>query len=394
MNFKQNTLFQDDTSLASGEGSVVVIVGSTRTLSTIQRRFNQLIARLQDQRQELARWKTFQQEFHERMARDYEPLSTQLRQKQIEMVKLLDRTLDGKGLGSKQRHKVFDIFSQILQDLLAEASDAELVRLYDKYADVAFTDEQKNAIETMTTLAREAFGIDTQDYSGGEGPEELAAWIGEQVRRSESEPAPSPKRKRKSRAGLSEAMANKTAEGGTRALREIFRKLVSELHPDREADPAKLLRKTDLMKEVNRAYAAGDLLRLLEIQLDIEQIDAAKIANLAEEQLGRYIKVFEEQSRRLREEIAEILEPFAMVTGRRSSTQLTPECVRRALQSDIQGLKHLLRDIESDLVRFQDTRQLKDSIRLYRIEPMEEEDWIPSPRRPQARGQRNSSGRT
>jgi curved DNA-binding protein CbpA len=42
-------------------------------------------------------------------------------------------------------------------------------------------------------------------------------------------------------------------------VREVFRKLASELHPDRETDPAEHARKTELMQRVNQAYKAGDL---------------------------------------------------------------------------------------------------------------------------------------
>jgi len=69
------------------------------------------------------------------------------------------------------------------------------------------------------------------------------------------------------------AQRDQAAQGGTRAVREVFRKLASELHPDRETDPAEHARKTELMQRVNQTYKAGDLLALLELQLSIEQID-------------------------------------------------------------------------------------------------------------------------
>ena len=94
-------------------------------------------------------------------------------------------------------------------------------------------------------------------------------------------------------------------------MREVFRKLVSELHPDRETDPVEYARKTEAMQRVNQAYKAGDLLALLEMQLRIEQIDPAALAGLAEERLRHYIHVLEEQSRRLRDELAEFVAPFA-----------------------------------------------------------------------------------
>lgn len=49
------------------------------------------------------------------------------------------------------------------------------------------------------------------------------------------------------------------------SLREVYRRVASALHPDRETDPAERDRKTVLMQQANRAYAAQDLLGLLEL---------------------------------------------------------------------------------------------------------------------------------
>ncbi|WP_143605999.1 hypothetical protein [Variovorax sp. 54] len=57
-------------------------------------------------------------------------------------------------------------------------------------------------------------------------------------------------------------------------MRDIFRKLASAPHPDRETDAQQRKVKTALMQKANQAYAANDLLALLELQLQL-QIDAS-----------------------------------------------------------------------------------------------------------------------
>lgn len=52
-----------------------------------------------------------------------------------------------------------------------------------------------------------------------------------------------------------------------------------------EPDPAERERKTALMQRANEAYANKNLLQLLELQLELEHIDAAHLANLAPERL-------------------------------------------------------------------------------------------------------------
>jgi hypothetical protein len=51
-----------------------------------------------------------------------------------------------------------------------------------------------------------------------------------------------------------------------RSLRELFRSLASAVHPDRARQEPERERRTEVMKEVTRAYEAGDLARLIELE--------------------------------------------------------------------------------------------------------------------------------
>jgi hypothetical protein len=381
-----------DDALTMPSRSVVGIVGSAPLLTPAQRKFNQLIERLTLQRQELTRWREFRLIYHAQLAEHYQPAVTRLREKQIAMARLLDRALGGKVLGKRERAKVRDILGQLLSQLLAEAQDPELVRLYDKYAERSFRDEQQEHLDVMRTLASHAFGVDVSAYEGGESPEELAQWLDEQVGATRPEPKQRGQRQSTAKTRAREAIRDLAAEGATRAVREVFRKLVSELHPDRETDPAEHARKTELMQRVNQAYKAGDLLALLELQLSIEQINPAALAGLAEERLKHYIHVLEEQSRRLRDELAEFVAPFAMVMGGSPGRKLSPAIVQRALEADMREIECLVRVIEADLVRFEDLPSFKRSLQDYQIDPLDDMDLaMPSECRPRRR--RRAGGR-
>lgn len=86
-------------------------------------------------------------------------------------------------------------------------------------------------------------------------------------------------------------------------MREVYRKLASALHPGREPDERQREAKTALMQRVNQAYEANDLLVLLELQLQIEQIDASQIANASEQRLKHYNKVLSDQLTELKLEL-------------------------------------------------------------------------------------------
>jgi hypothetical protein len=386
----QQTFLDDEVLVYSGRNTVPVVgvVGSAATLTKSQKRFNNLIERLTRQRQELARWQAFRQTYHQQLADNYHPVAAHLRDKRIAMVRLLDRAMDGKALKIRERAKVRDIIGHLLSQLLAEAQDADLVRFYDKYADRSFADEQQEHGDFMRTLASEAFAIDMVAYPGGASPEELAAWFDEQVQATGPEPRRSAGRKKNTKTIAREAQRDQAVEGGTRAVREVFRKLVSELHPDRETDPAEHARKTELMQRVNQAYKAGDLLALLELQLSIEQINSAALAGLADERLRHYIHVLEEQSRRLRDELSEFIAPFAMAVGDCPLSKLTPAIVQRALDADIREIAGMARALEADLIRFQDVQQLKSSLHYYLIDPLDGEEWATAPEQCQPRSRR------
>ncbi len=336
-----------------------VIGGAARSapLRKTQKQFNQLVERLTRQREELRLWQAYKQTYQQQLASDYQPLAARLREKRMATVVVLDRAMDAASLGPRERKKVRAILDALLADLLAESEDPELVRIYDKYAEVSFADEKRTRMELLKAVASEDYGVAVESYAGADTLEDLTEWLREQARAQRPEPN-KPLRKQ----------AAKSAEGGAQTVREVFRKLVSELHPDREPDPAAHARKTELMQRVNQAYKAGDLLSLLELQVGNEQIDAAALAGLAEERMRRYIQVLNEQSRRLRAELALLLAPFASVVGEPRPRTMTPAAVQRALEGDVRKLKETLRAVEMDLMLFKNTTNLKRSLEHYRIE--------------------------
>jgi hypothetical protein len=64
----------------------------------------------------------------------------------------------------------------------------------------------------------------------------------------------------------------------SQSVRDVYRRLASALHPDREPDAQERERKTVLMQKANEAYAQGNLLVLLELQLAAEQIDRPHVS--------------------------------------------------------------------------------------------------------------------
>ena len=89
-----------------------------------------------------------------------------------------------------------------------------------------------------------------------------------------------------------------TVDAG-KLLKEVYRKLTSALPPDREPDLAERARKTALMSEVNKAYESGNLLKLLQLQLQTLEVDSLVAATLADEKLQLINYTLRQQYREL-----------------------------------------------------------------------------------------------
>ena len=374
---KQVSLFDNDGAESRGLVTALGVTGGTATLTIEQKQFNKSIAQVEAKRRELAQWQAFVPVYHKRLAAEIEPLLVRTREKRVAMVMLLDRAMDGRALNKTQKAKVADILIGQLSELLGETRDTELVRLYDKHSGVSFDDKQQDDMEFVRAFAADAFGVELDDNCTVNTPEELARLVAERAHAAGTGRAPQPERKRKksTKAIAQEALREQAAQGAGKVIREVFRKLASELHPDREPDPEERARKTVLMQQVNQAYNAGDLLALLELQLSVEQIDPASLANMTQERLTHYILLLKEQLQRLQEELSELRQPFATLMAGRVPRQFTPEAVQRALDTDICELQATLRGLEADLVSFQDISRLKSSLKRYQIGESDRDDF-------------------
>jgi hypothetical protein len=373
---KQQSLFDGDDRRGADRPIVPLgMVGDAASLSKAQRRFNRLIADIEVARHELARWNAYLPIYGQRVRAEIEPIQTRLRQAHIAMVELLDRAMRGGRLIKTQRAKVRGILSSMLSGLLEEGHEPALEKLHDKYCGVRYEEGQRQEAEMLRELASDFLGVGVDDDAIS-SPEAMARAIGQKMRApaGEAEPAPRTRRKKSAQAAARETVRQQAEQGASRSVREIYRKLVSELHPDREMDPVERARKTQLIQKVNQAYEGKDLLALLELQLAIEQIDPLALANMAEERLQHYNLVLEEQLKRLQQEVSELAMPFVMMLADAVPRKVTPAVVQRAIDEDLQTMRLDLQQLQSDLERFRDIRQLKASLRDYRIQAVGEDD--------------------
>jgi hypothetical protein len=368
----------DPSADASSVSRALAMGSGSNRLTPEQKKFQKLIARIDAIRQELAQWHAFVPIYQRRCAEEWEPLSAKLRQERIALVRVLDRAMDSGELTRKQQAKVEDILMGQLSMLLESGDEAELVSLHDKYSEMTFEEVQEAESTLMRAMAVDALDLD--EDAEVNSPEELEELIRERMERARAEDAAAAGRTKRANpdAAAREALQEQAERGASAAVRAVYRKLASELHPDRELDPDERVRKTVLMQRVNQAYEAGDLLALLELQLEIEQLDASALASLARGRLAQYNLVLAEQVERLEEELVEVTSPFVRMQSGGVPRNLTPVTVSRSLDADLREMKDILRELKTDVARFRDVNYLKASIKYYRVERPDDDDLMDS----------------
>jgi hypothetical protein len=316
------------------------------SLSQGQKVFNALIKKLEAERQLLAAWQEMISLLQQHYVKQYQPLMRSYHGLVAQLVRLLDDAYSAKGLSRHDQEKISHIICSVSAGIIDDSDAAELKRIYHMHggADVDTGMEQQNDAGESTQAADANLGAATAYEHERSG-----------------------KRKKSAKALTREAKQQEELQNASQSVREVYRKLASALHPDREQDPVERVRKTTLMQRVNIAYDKKDLLGLLELQLEIEQIDQSRINSLSEQRLQHYSKVLMEQLAELRDEIAGLEADFRMRFNVGQAEPLSPALAMRHLKNNIKGLQQHIGGLKNDLLAFEDVRNIKAWLKNYRI---------------------------
>ncbi|HEV7813988.1 MAG TPA: hypothetical protein VGP06_02675 [Janthinobacterium sp.] len=349
------------------------------TLSKAQKQFNKLIKDLQKQRILLRAWQDVELAYQRLYEAQYQPLLARFDEVRIELLQLFDRKYHEKALSKADRANLAHFISTVAAEVLGHGARAKVKELFNKYSGKDFdtlVDREKKEIKA---LIKEVFGIEIDDGIDLDDRQAVLKAAAEQVRKMQEheEQGRSPFPGRKKSAGEPGKEAQREAQPETRreegeknvsqSLREVYRKLASALHPDRALDPQERVRKTGLMQRVNAAYAAQNLLELLELQLETEQIDQASAGAIDEQRLKHYNQILKEQSAELALEAEHVELVFRMRYGIDEGQPGQPAALLDGLRGDILDLQESIASLEEDLRQFQETKKLKAFLKDYRM---------------------------
>lgn len=349
-------------------------------LGKAQKAFNRLLQQIEKKRAKLAAWEAIAPPFQRQYTAEMQPLLQAARALKVASARALDQIGTGKGLNKREKRLVSMLIVDLAGDLLVDAEDAEIKALYNKHTGSNFDADQAVMLDGLRGVVEAGLGIDLGDDVDFSSPEDVMARIRERVEERErlaAGRARQPGRKKSAQALDREARQAADEQGASQSIREIYRKLASALHPDREADPVERARKTVLMQRANQAYEKGNLLLLLELQIELEHIDQAGIHGLGEARLSQYNRMLKEQLAELDTEAQRVEGEFRLRFGISPHGTISPATLLRGLAEQIAMVVIEVREMRDDLAAFQDVQATRAWLKAMPERPWMDLDQIP-----------------
>lgn len=310
-----------------------------------QARFDKLTQQIEQARARLAAWQEQLPVFMGTHRARLLATSKEVQAIHVNWLHELDRLLGEKGWTQRERDCLEDLLCETAWHILESQRepDPTVQALYDRHAARPYAHVQASDQEGLAGMMRD---LADMDPDLGLGPFEDAF--------TDAQASPNPGKPSKAQA-RQQAEAELTAQ----SLRDIYRKLASALHPDREPDPVKRDARTALMQRVNQAHDQKDLLALLTLQIETAQICPSDIAQTAPERLKRYNKALSDQLAQVQAEVKEIEFGFRMDFMVPPAVNLHPHQLIKVLDLHLAQMHHTRLALERDLATFTDRAATK-----------------------------------
>lgn len=337
------------------------IVQTTQApLNKEQKAFNNLIRKIEAKRARLAEWDTAAARFKQEYAAGLMPLQEEETDLQFRLAQALDRAHTQKGLTKSERRKLAIMIVDLARAVLEHTEHDELKGLYNKHSQSDFDDEEAAGLEVMKSMLEDVLGMDLGEDVDMRCAEDVLKRVESQSREQEERrEAKAVSRRKSAKQQAREAQLEAQEKQVSQSIREVYRKLASSLHPDREPDPAEKQRKTELMQRANEAYDKGNLLQLLELQLQLEHIDQSHLAAIGPQQRKHYIKILNGQLRELGLETQRVEDEFAAQFGLSPFERYDPKDLMPMLHADLSACEVRIRQLGEHLEAASDVPRLK-----------------------------------
>ena len=304
-----------------------------------QERFAFLLSEIEKVRAAHAKAEALFLRFRRDNAEKLAPLREALRAACRESVRALDRLLDQPGWSRLDRVALLDMLRSTAEALLESGDgDVEIKTIFDKHNPISFDALKEDELQVLKEHAEE-MGFDLGDAEDIRSEDDLMERMYEELAAREAAEETARTNKKTKRKSAAQMRSEDNAKLARQALRDLYRKLASAVHPDRERDPARREEKNLLMQKINQAYAANDLTALLEAQRAIEKDDAAPASSLGAARLKHYNKLLAEQLAALKDKLREMEAHFRMEFSLPPMDGITPAKLTRAVRAQARSMR-------------------------------------------------------
>jgi hypothetical protein len=364
---QQKSLFESDEGGAQPQSTELTITAPK--LGPEQRLFNQLLEKIEKQSKDLQNLKTLAETHEKERHAKLAPLRAQVNVLQEKLVLFLDQRLQTpKGLSQRACEDIEELIAMLLDDLqgAGEFSPA-MQEVAGRYFEVD-DDELEDGLDLETSsemnkAMAQAMGVEVDANGLLSTDDMIEALMRKMQADDEAAMHAHEARQAKRKKSPKQKQADQEQLDAHSALRSIYRKLVSALHPDRESDPAERSRKTALMVRVNAANDSKDLLALLRLQLEIDQIDPSSVAGMADDKLRGFNRMLKEQLKELQAEYHSVMGHVHMAFDL-GYDNVTPKALVSALRFQTQRLQSVVEGLKHDLQLVQDDKALKKWVKM------------------------------
>lgn len=341
-------------------------------LSPAQKRFNNLLARIDKLNAQIADMQTMTDAHRAVQQATLHPLRERFRQSLRAMAIWLDERLQGKRLPPAQSRAAHDIFYGLCESL-ANNGDDEMRALHDKRSPQSVYEKRQAAAAAMQAQMEGFLGRQLDIDIPQDAPDPLEALLQQATRQFGHQRGDQQAHEHQAdESAPALGAANHRLAGEDRqqqgdaetVLRKVYRQLASALHPDREQDPAAQKYKTALMSEANAAYARQDLMALLHIQLRIEQASPQSLSQIPADQMAMMTLLLKQQAEALKCELQDREDALVREFGLSPYDRLTAGSLRQQLWAEERALTQELAHMEQDLRLVKSDEGLKNWLKM------------------------------
>ena len=334
-------------------------------LSPAQKRFNELLARIEVLTHQVQRLQAWSDRHRHAHVQALYTAAQQARELRKSLLLFLHEQLHSADLTAQQQRMARNKLRSLM-DLLSPLADPQVQALADLYADDEVDQEEAEelaeAAERVRAKIEAALGQPIDNPSQYRTPEAMVAagmrqWQRQQEADDDRKAAKRAARKAKNKPVAEKAEVQQT--DAKTALRTIYRQLASALHPDREPDEQERARKTSLMSEVNAAYEKSDLTSLMRFQMQVTQVDPQASARMADDKLQAMCLLLKEQVSVLEDDLEQMQFRLSRELCIPVRADADEAAMTQALQRMQADQRHEVDSLQADLRRIGHEAELK-----------------------------------